>query len=203
MAGCRQLIAMYLCSTCVQCCILCLLTHTHTQIHARTRACILPCRHIDATTCARRLANTRTHTYSESISPPPLSLPLLPFPLSLPPPPLSLSLSPPPPPHTHTSRKRKQEEKGEAEKEKPKNIQRVSLIQIDLPRKTYCGLCTDTFSHGTNTVSYGTATATVHLARMGLPGQYSVLPPASNAGVHCCTATRAVLSKLSHTLYNH
>ena len=48
-------------------------------------------------------------------------------------------------------------------KEKPKNIQCVSamtqtLIEIDLLRKAYCSLCTDTASHITNTVSYDTDT---------------------------------------------
>ena len=48
-------------------------------------------------------------------------------------------------------------------KENPKNTQYVSAIaqtltEIDLPRKEYCSLCTDTASYGTDTVSYGTDT---------------------------------------------
>ena len=155
---------------------------------------------------------------------------------------------------------------------KPKNTQCVSaiagtLIEIDFSRKAYCGLCTDTVSYGTGTVSYGTdtvsyctgtvscgadtvsyctgtvsygadtvsygtdtgsygtdtvsyCTGTVSYGadtvsygtdtvsygssgKKGLPGLCSVLPPASNVGVLCCTATRTVPSVLSHTLYNH
>ena len=55
----------------------------------------------------------------------------------------------------------------------------------------------DMVSYGTDTVSYGSSD------KKGLPGLCSVLPPASNVGVHCCTATRTVLSVLSHTLYNY
>ena len=120
------------------------------------------------------------------------------------------------------------------------------MTEIDLPRKAYCGLCTDTasygadtasygtdtasygtdtvsygtdtVSYGTNTVSYGTDTASYGTdtvsygtdtvsydssGKKGLPGLCSLLPPASNVGVLCCTATRTVLSALSHTLYNH
>ena len=77
---------------------------------------------------------------------------------------------------------------------------------------------TDTFSYGTDTVSYGTDTVsysrdmvsygtdTVSYGssdKKGLPGLCSVLPPASNVGVLCCTVSRAVLSVLSHTLYNY
>ena len=72
-----------------------------------------------------------------------------------------------------------------------------TLIEIDLLLKAYCSLCTDTASYGTDLVSYGSS------GKKGLPGLCSVLPPASNVGVLCCTATRTVLSVLSHTLYNH
>ena len=91
-----------------------------------------------------------------------------------------------------TGRERKQEAEGEVEKEKPKNTQCVltiaqTPIEIDLPRKAYCCLCTDTVSYGTDTVSYGSS------GQRGLPVLCSVLRPASNFGVLCCTATRAVL----------
>ena len=56
---------------------------------------------------------------------------------------------------------------------------------------------TDMASYGTDTTSYGSS------GKKGLPGLCSVLPPASNVGVRCCTATRTVLSVLSHTLHNH
>ena len=96
-------------------------------------------------------------------------------------------------------------------KEKPMNAQCVSAIaqtviglETDFPRKAYCSLCTDTVSYGTDTVSYGTDTVSYGLfGKKGLPGLCSVLPPASNVGVLCCTATRTVLSALSHTQYNH
>ena len=39
--------------------------------------------------------------------------------------------------------------------------------------------------------------------KKGLPALCSILPPASELGVLCCTATRTALSVLSHTLYNH
>ena len=39
--------------------------------------------------------------------------------------------------------------------------------------------------------------------KKGLSALCSVLPPASRFGVICCNATRAILSVLSHTLYNH
>ena len=85
------------------------------------------------------------------------------------------------------------------------------MTEIDFSRKAYCSLCIDTASYGTGTVSYGTDTVnygtdTVSYrssGKKGLPGQCSVLPPASNVGVLCCTAARTVLSVLSHTLYNH
>ena len=85
------------------------------------------------------------------------------------------------------------------------------LIEIDLPRKTHCSLCTDTASYGTDTVSYGTDTVSHGTdaisygssVKKGLPGLCSVLPPAFNVDILCCTATRTVLSVLSHTLYNH
>ena len=51
--------------------------------------------------------------------------------------------------------------------------------------------------YGTDSVSYGSS------GKKGLPALCSVLPPTSNVGVLCCTATRAVLSVLFHTLYNH
>ena len=74
----------------------------------------------------------------------------------------------------------------------------------------HCSLCTDTASYGTDTVSYGTNTESYGISmasygssgKKGLPALCSVLPPASSAGVLCCTATRTLLSVLSHTLYN-
>ena len=63
---------------------------------------------------------------------------------------------------------------------------------------------TDKASCGTDKASYGTDTVSCSSSGMkGLPGLCSVLQPASNVGVLCCTATRTVLSLLSHTLYNH
>ena len=65
-------------------------------------------------------------------------------------------------------------------------------------------VCTDTASYSTNTVSYAADMVSYGLtAKKGLPGLCSVLPPASNVGVLFYTATRTVLSVLSHTLYNH
>ena len=83
------------------------------------------------------------------------------------------------------------------------------LIEIDLPRKAYCSVCTVTASYGTYMVSYGTdtviySTSTVSYGssgKKGLPGLCAVLPSASNVGVLCCNATRTVLSILPHTLY--
>ena len=62
----------------------------------------------------------------------------------------------------------------------------------------------DTVSYGTDTVSYGTDTVSYGSSdKKGLPALCSVLPPDSSVGVLCCTATRTLLSVLSHTLYNH
>ena len=103
-----------------------------------------------------------------------------------------------------------------------------TLIEIDFPQKAYCGLCTDTASYGTDTVSYGIDTVSYGTdtvsygtdtvsyctdtvsygtntvsygssGKKGLPALCSV-SSASNVGVYCCTATRTVLSILSHTL---
>ena len=60
-------------------------------------------------------------------------------------------------------------------------------INFDLLRKAYCSLCTDTVSYGSS-------------SKKGLQALCSVLPPASNDCVLCYTATRTVLSVLSHTL---
>ena len=95
-------------------------------------------------------------------------------------------------------------------KEKPKNTS-WTLIEIDFPRKAYCSLCTDTASYGIDTASYGAdmvsygadSVSCGSSGKKGLPGLCSVLLPASNVGVLCCTATRNVLSELSHSLYNH
>ena len=76
-------------------------------------------------------------------------------------------------------------------------------IEIDLPRKAYCSLCTDTVSYGIDTASYGTDTVSYRsFSKKGLPGLHSVLPPASNIDVLWCTATRAVISASPRTLYN-
>ena len=77
---------------------------------------------------------------------------------------------------------------------KPKNSQSVSVIawtlrEIDLLWKTYC----------IRSVTVPIWSVAVHLARRG--SQHCVvyqLPPASNIGVLCCTATRTVLSVLSY-----
>ena len=74
--------------------------------------------------------------------------------------------------------------------------------QIDLPRKAYWSLWTDTASYGTDTASYGTDTVSCGTdmvsygssGKKGLPALCTVLPPASNAEVLCCNATRTVLS---------
>ena len=55
----------------------------------------------------------------------------------------------------------------------------------------------DMVVYGTNMVSCGS------YGKKGLPTLCSVLPPAFNVGVLCCSATRTVLSILSHTLCNH
>ena len=55
---------------------------------------------------------------------------------------------------------------------------------------------TDMISYGTDMISYGSS------GKEGLPGLCSLLPPASSVDVGCFTATRTVLSVLSHTLYN-
>ena len=73
----------------------------------------------------------------------------------------------------------------------------LTLIEIDLPQKVYCSLCTDMVSYITNMVSYCSS------SKKGLPTPCSVLLPASNVGVLCCNATRTVLSVLSDTRYNH
>ena len=76
-------------------------------------------------------------------------------------------------------------------------------MEIHLPRKAYCILCTDTATYGTDTVNYGTdAVSCGSSGKKGPPGLCSVLPPASDVDVLCCTAVRTVLSALSHTLYN-
>ena len=104
-----------------------------------------------------------------------------------------------------------------------KNTQCVSaiaqtLVQIDLPRKVYCSLCTDTASYGTDTASYGTDTASCGTdtvsygtdtasysssGKKGLLALCCVLPPPTNFGIFCCDPTRTVLGVLPHALYNH
>ena len=88
--------------------------------------------------------------------------------------------------------KENKQSKERLRRKKRKNTQCVSaiaktLIAIDIPRKAYCSLCTDIVSYGTDTVSYGSS------GKKGLPGLCSALPPASNFGVLCCTATGTVL----------
>ena len=68
-----------------------------------------------------------------------------------------------------------------------------------------CG--TDTVSYGTDTVSYGTDTTSYFndtasygtSGIKGLPWLCSVLPPASNFGVLCCTATKTVFNLIHCT----
>ena len=55
-------------------------------------------------------------------------------------------------------------------------------------RRVVISICTDTVSYGSSD-------------KKGLPELCSVLPPASNISALCCSATRTVLSVLSHTLH--
>ena len=73
------------------------------------------------------------------------------------------------------------------------------MVEVDLPRKVCCSLCTDTARYGTDTTSYGSC------SRKGLHAQglCNVLPPTSNVGVLRCTATTTVLIVLSYTLHKH
>ena len=94
-------------------------------------------------------------------------------------------------------------------KEKPKDTHCVSAIALtvienDLPQKAYCSLCTGTVSYGMDTISYSPYTVRYGLSgKKGLPALCNVLPPASNVGVLCCTATWTFFSLLSHTLYKY